>query len=385
MSIPHLAIVTGCLLADNNPNSLEAIAPRPTTEPLPLQNDWVRHHTTYLRHLLSSIYGPTFDAKHKPAWMWNRGRSKRSWFLRICREYYEDDSANLSILASRLEMGLGDWALMTTLTFVLFLLPCMSGFFVAYYTPEIGLSCRSVTFLFYACSQTWLLLLWIWNFTWRDKDWRERPRFMEANVLSAQSHICDVVLPIPRIEVPEAGSSLAPPSSDKQQKPAIVSTARFPGPPVRMESVVSLLAAARWFPPQEKIAKYSVINTWHVERYGFLLFWLLMGLGLLGAVFSAIGGTLMQIIGVYRNCLCRLTTQNWWYGRAEAIIVISTNSAQDISQALHFWIPMGCAATGFLALVTYIAWWYQRRLRMLFGVLVDMAGTNLPERMAMPA
>lgn len=403
MSIPHIAIVSGCLLAGNNPNTLEAMAPRSDAAPREPRNNWVNAHTNFLRGRVDRMFGSTYDAKYKPAWMWDRGRSKRSWLLRVCQEYQHEDTKHLEALTERLDMGPGDWAIVSTLAFLLFFIPCTFGFLTSYYTPQIGLSCRSLTFLVYGCSQTWLLLLWIWNLTWRDKDWRRRAqekkdlaKSKETSVRPDDGPVQDVIglqvaekakegivkrlVSIVKIRERRVDNrSPSPPDEDNRRIPEDAldhpqqdATAQQ----VHRLSWLSCLAKARWFTPR---AEPLTLRRKYTERFGFVLFWVMMSLGFLGAMVSAFAGTMMQIMGVYRTCLCQINAHSWFHGKDKAVLEISSNSALDIRQAAHFWIPMGGAAAGFLGVVAYIAWWYQRRLRMLFGKLVDEIGVKLPE------
>ena len=93
---------------------------------------------------------------------------------------------------------------------------------------------------------------------------------------------------------------------------------------------------------------------------------------------------MMQVMGVYRNCLCQINVNACRHGRSKANLKLSTNSAEDIEQALKYWIPTGGAASSFLGSVTYVAWWYQRRQRFRFTELVgrldDKFPLNVPEQ-----
>ncbi len=82
----------------------------------------------------------------------------------------------------------------------------------------------------------------------------------------------------------------------------------------------------------------------------------------------------MQLLGVYRNCLCALPVW-YWKGRnradSEAYINLSTDSPFVIMAARTWWIRTGAVAVGFLCLSTYWGWWYQRRLRGLFREVAE--------------
>ncbi len=57
-----------------------------------------------------------------------------------------------------------DWAFLILVTLALMATPFALTFWTSYYTPTIGLSCRSFTFLLYFCFQIWLSMTWLWDF-----------------------------------------------------------------------------------------------------------------------------------------------------------------------------------------------------------------------------
>jgi len=408
-SIPHIAIVSGCLLAGNNPNTLAGITP-PRGK---LQRVWNSRHfwstlTEPLLDVTDRVVGLTYDAKYKPAWMWNRGRNKRDWLLRLCEEFQGHDRHDfLPNLKAEISMGWLDWLTVSVFAFLLFFIPCLFGFLTSFYTPQIGLSCRSLTFLMYGCAQTWLLLLWIWNLTWRDNNWRARRRGLDVYAIADYqlSHMSPAaanplpgkteggIAPMIHVGVAstehEAQSSLlmqaGDPSPAADNEPN-ASTEQAPNSGFR--EIFSNLSEARWFrrssnkrPSSDEnraLSHGGLSSGSGISRLGFIIFWLLMAIGFAAAVFSAIGGTMMQIMGVYRNCLCQINVNTWLHGRDEATLQVSTNSAEDIQQASRYWIPMGGAASGFLGLVAYVAWWYQRRLRFRFTELVEKIDERHP-------
>ncbi|KAK9778449.1 hypothetical protein SCAR479_04851 [Seiridium cardinale] len=92
-----------------------------------------------------------------------------------------------------------------------------------------------------------------------------------------------------------------------------------------------------------------------------------------GATFSSIGGTLMQLIGVYRNCICKIPAQYWLNkNHPDAYILLTTNTSEEISEALTWWQGTAIAAIAVLCAVCAFGWWHQRRLRALFGDLVEL-------------
>lgn len=402
-SIPHIAIVSGCLLAGNNPNTLAGITPPRGRLP----RVWNSGHfwstlTEPLLDVTDRVVGLTYDANYKPAWMWNRGRSKREWILRLCEEFRDHDRHDfLPALKAEISMGRLDWLTVSVFAFLLFFIPCLFGFLTSFYTPQIGLSCRSLTFLMYGCAQTWLLLLWIWNLTWRDNNWRARRRGLDVYARAGRelSHMSMAAAnPLPDETeggiVPMTRADAANTEHETQSIPLMQAGGSSPNasteqaPNSGFGEIFSSLSEARWFrrssnqrPSSDEnraLSQGALQSGSGISRLGFIIFWLLMAIGFAAAVFSAIGGTMMQIIGVYRNCLCQINMNTWLHGRNEATLGISSNSAEDIQQASRYWIPMGGAASGFLGLVAYVAWWYQRRLRFRFTELVGRIDERLP-------
>ena len=123
---------------------------------------------------MGTVVVPTYEAHYQPAWMWERGRSKREWVMKLCQEFHDEDPVELRQLRNSLRMSPGDWTMISLFAFMLFFIPCLLGLLVSYYTPVVAVSCRSLTCIVYAAAQTVLLLLWIWNFTWRDQRWYDR-------------------------------------------------------------------------------------------------------------------------------------------------------------------------------------------------------------------
>jgi hypothetical protein len=290
MSIPHISIISGCLLAGNNPNTLEGIAPQVHQDvQLPEPGNNLQKVRRAAKQVAQTRYRPVYDAFYKPAWMWDRGKTKQRWLVKLC-DSYRDSYANHLLVHDKLEelkgelyLSVGNWITISSLSFLLYFIPCMLGLLEAYWTPQIGLSCRSMTFLTYAAAQSLLSLIWICDFSLR-----QNRHFIRA----------------------------------------------------------------------------------------FL--WFAMAIGLVAAIFSAIGGTLMQIIGVYRNCLCKINISSWRYSKDETNMLLSSNNKVDIDQAELHWKSMGIAAAVFLGVTCYVGWWYQRRLRYNFKGLVERLDTRLP-------
>ena len=98
-------------------------------------------------------------------------------------------------------------------------------------------------------------------------------------------------------------------------------------------------------------------------------FWAVSSLCLLGSLFAIIAGTMMQLMGTYRNCFCYVNAQHWYYLDTQTVSIASDTAGQRASS--KNWISMGIVATGFMGVTCYLAWWYQRLLRHRFGDQVE--------------
>jgi len=292
MTIPHVAIVSGCLLAGNNPNTLEVI--------ICGINPWeaeVHKRDKHWWHYLN-LYRSSYESVYQPVWMWERGRNKRKWIRRVQKEFEDETPPGYQHEGKApperrfddrymphdndFKLDALDWAFLIIVATGLMAAPLILAFLTSFYTPTIGLSCRSFTFLLYFLFQVWISLIWFWDFQFEERS----PLTKEVTWLSGK-----------KITVPSI---------------------------------------------------YCVV----------------MAFGLIGSVFTTIAGTFMQILGVYRNCLCSIPMSAWSSG--DYSWVVSTNSADDIKYAEHFWLPTGITSIVVLILVCYVGWWYQRHWRRRF-------------------
>lgn len=297
MTIPHVAIVGGCLLAGNNPNTLEVIMCGIS----PWDSEAHKRDKRWWHYL--NLYRSLYNSVYQPVWMWERGRSKRTWIRRVQKEFEDEippgDQSKEKLTSGEhpkdkylpqddnFKLHPMDWVFLIIVASALMATPFILAFLTSFYTPTVGLSCRSFTFLLYFLFQIWISLIWFWDFRYEKRS----PLTKEMTWLSGE-----------KITVPSI---------------------------------------------------YCVV----------------MAFGLIGSAFTAIAGTFLQILGVYRNCLCSIPMSAW--SSREYSIVISTNSADDIRYAGHFWLPTGITSIVVLILVCYVGWWYQRHWRRRFTTLID--------------
>ena len=184
MTIPHVAIVSGCLLAGNNPNIFEGIICNLRSMPKPEKSQGLwetvweiiarrRKSTSPPQQLWKdadnifiNIYGPFYESQYQPVWMWNRGQNKQKWINRVQRLYNENPKKmKHPTLTGKLPLlNWIAWSYLVFFAVFLILGPFVLAYLTAYYTPTVGLSCRSFTFVLYFICQGWLSITWGWKF-----------------------------------------------------------------------------------------------------------------------------------------------------------------------------------------------------------------------------
>ncbi len=293
MTVPHIAIVSGLLLAGNNPNILEGVFATERDE----QGDDIS--------ILGIQFELAYPSCYKVAWQWLRGHTKKRWINKVIETYGirrdvrfpGDLQVDKDIEELRTMMALAplDWFLLLSLTTLLLGVPFILAFLTAFYTPEVGVSCRSLTFLAYAAVEFTQIGLWLWAYAG----------------------------PPPR----STDDSHEPSHLDFFRRGGWLDTHGFYRP-----------SSTSWFLGPRNTR--SLGSVWRrlkqdpIRAYWCLLYYLLAGLFGFAAIFAALGGTLMQLIGVYSAGLCNLTVDHWFEpveDRPKA--VISTNSADMISNA----------------------------------------------------
>jgi len=278
MTIPHVAIVSGLLLAGNNPNILEVIVIGAV--------DPKKHDKSLKRMGSGRWYQPFYDTAYTPVWMLERGRNKQQWIDRIADSYPSREDTHDSHRRRRnFRLEWTDWLEIAIIAIVLVIFPYALALITSYNTPRVGLACRSLTFTLYFIMQFCYALLWLWDFFY-------------------PHHLHD-----------------------------------HPG--IKRQSI-------------------------HLDRLYFVLSTLVM----LGSGFTAVVGTLLQVVGVYRNCLCAMPVRHWL--KKDSFIVLSGNSRTAIRLAKEYWLPTGIASIVLLVMTCYAGWWYQRHWREQFRGVVDL-------------
>ncbi len=162
MIIFHVAIVSGCLLASNNPSTSAGIVGSSYEELEHEHRDLQRRATlagqgygyespkwTWERfsHIVLG-WSDSFETEFQPVSLWARGSNKMKWIRKS--EAWREDPAFRSLM----EITPWGWLLKIFVpALVLVVLPQGSGGFVAYWTPPRGVGCRCINFLAYALCQ----------------------------------------------------------------------------------------------------------------------------------------------------------------------------------------------------------------------------------------
>ncbi|OIW35394.1 hypothetical protein CONLIGDRAFT_56785 [Coniochaeta ligniaria NRRL 30616] len=325
MTIPHIAIVSGLLLAGNNPNILEGVF---ATE---------RDETSDDFRFLGLQFELAYPSCYKVAWQWLRGNTKKKWINKLIETYEtrwdidfagnRDRDSDIEYLRAMTTLSPLDWFLVLSLATLLLGVPFILAFLTAFFTPEIGLSCRSLTFTVYACLEFSQVLLWLWAYAGppppRSNSSKHVLNFLHRNGWLDRHGFYN----------PTSTSWLLGPRKHRTFRHVWSKTRQQP-----------------------------------VRAFWCFVWYFLTTVFGLSAIFTALGGTLMQLMGVYSAGLCYVTVENWTrpYDK-RPMPVISSNSRDMIMYASVYWKPCAITAIVFMTVVSFVGWWYQRRMRDMFA------------------
>ena len=178
MIIVHVTIVSGCLLASNNPSSASIIYPK---KRVPFGQ--IRERFTLVDTQLAiedkcqakieaclRLFSLTYNNRYEPVWMWTRGKNKALW-LRETDTWKEEPP----IFREQMKLSAWGWLNLIVGSYFLVLLPCALAFWIEYTTPPVGVVCRALTILVYAVCQLIFVLLSAWSHfkTTQNEFWRE--------------------------------------------------------------------------------------------------------------------------------------------------------------------------------------------------------------------
>lgn len=230
MTIVLVAIVSGCLLANNNPSTLFAVVgwtiPDLTGPKLPFK------------------WWPVHDSNVQPVSIWDRGSNKRALLK---------DNAAWITYKWKYPVDFYYWSFVITSTLILTVLPSALAIAISY--TYIGFSCRAFNILLYAVLQLVLIFMVVW------RDWRPS----------------------------------SPPSCEYRTRNSLV-----------------------------------------------LLFFVL-------SVFCSFVGTMLQIMGVYRNCICYIPVGYWLHPDDVPIRHLAGDTLQR-RNASRYWTFISYGSIGFLTI-----------------------------------
>lgn len=296
MTIVHVSIVAGCLFASNNPSTTATLAGLPLKK---VKGHWLNPWT------------PVYPSIFQPVWMWQRGDQKMLWV----RDTRANDQREFK---AKVDLSYGALLSLAAVATSLVLLPALLAFLVEYFSPKVGLGCRSLTVSIYFCSQVVLILV-------------------------------KLIMSLMRKNTP-----------------------RYLGQPKGPKSFHEWVQAALQI-CQSKV-RPDIIQQWAID-HTILLRVLISTLGIFigiltllaigAAIFTTFAGTLMEIIGVYHSCLCGVSATAWGRNIDSAILFLASDTA-GLRASANLWSRCGYAAVVFMSIMCYIGYWYQRYLREKF-------------------
>ena len=297
MCIVHVSIISGCLLASNNPSAAAAIVGEDHENISLLKRLELARTRSSLEDVIEAYLGAVsglslvYHSRYEPVWMWARGKCKARWLRNT-------EARKKPWFREKVEINIWGWGGLVYVATFLVLLPSSIAFWIEFITPQRGVACRSLTILMYSAAQLIMIALTAWsNF----KDSRE---------------------------------------------------------------------TSFW-------AEHPWLNGLRSNRIGYITAFLLLLPAWLGALLATLAGTLMQLTGIFENCLCALSVRHWVHPE-NAIVTLSSDTEAD-RLASSPWVRAGAAALASLTVITYLGWWCQRYLRETFRNRVEKFA-NAPPR-----
>jgi hypothetical protein len=337
--LSHVAVVRTLLLGGNNPNILEDVLASEKKGYRP--NSRSPDTTPLLFGLLRRE--PIPPNRPKVVWQWQRGDNKKQWINQLLRTYRGDCPVDVDVdtntninymytveqhdadddledLRAKTNLSALDWFLLLSLTFLLLGVPFVLAFSTAFFTPQAGLSCRSLTLIVYFCTQVGQVALFVWAYAGGndvarvgdgDGARRRRRGFHPVDFFRWGGWL-------------DANGFYNPTS-------------------------------VKWLLTENgrKNTVWEVIRSgelWSFRAVSSGIFYFLVVLFGLGAVFSGLGGSLMQMMGksvlllrsslfcplihlagVYRTAMCYINVQHWLAPTdRKPMAILSTNSEEMI-------------------------------------------------------
>ncbi|KAL8704564.1 MAG: hypothetical protein Q9201_002299 [Fulgogasparrea decipioides] len=162
MIIVHVSVISGSLLASNNPSLASIIYPKKRAHLRRAERyEYANRRLDMEDQVQAYIEAITplplsYNNRYEPVWMWNRGKNKALW-LRRTKAWHH------SWFRKRINLSAWNWLLLIVGAYCLVFLPCALAFWIEYATPPVGVRCRSLTILVYAICQFIFVLLSGWS------------------------------------------------------------------------------------------------------------------------------------------------------------------------------------------------------------------------------
>lgn len=287
MTIVHVSVIGGSLLASNNPSTAAAIVKR-RPEELGSNNrtrdaGWYSDPEAYIQTIIKALIPLIYETRYEPAWMWSRGKNKGFWLSKTSAWEHHDWFSDM------VHIRLRGWFGLFVIAYLLVLIPCGLAFWIEYRTPPVTVGCRSMTILLYMVTQTIFMIYYAWSHFKAFRNFRE----MEwCGWLRRKA--------------------------------------------VRIRSTMLIFAPAWLLAVSTKI--FGLLTT------------CLAGLTMLLAVFTTFVGTLMQITGIFQNCSCA-ATYSWAYRSDSTVsLATDTQSDRASSDTWNHAGYSALAVLGFVTL-----------------------------------
>jgi hypothetical protein len=296
MSLVHVSMVSGCLLASNNHSTLRSVLGNDFPEDIQHELQPDKQAQSASKKALLQWFPLSYSKTFPSAWLWNRGHTKRQWISRV------PEFCDVIIVSSF------EYFLIGIAAFFLIIIPSILGLIVAYQTPEIGFSCRSIVILLYTCSQVVLVVYYAFHSYW-----------------------------------------ISHGTVDDDEEIKYHQHGKF----------------RKWFLCSQSAFVHHTLHTLFVAV-------------LMISIITCVAGTLLEVMGVFRNCLCLATVNDWFNPNAQILL---NPLASLVSQKSHqWWAPTGWSAIGFMLVVCVSGWWYQLVLRLRFEKRVEEIGVIYGQR-----
>ncbi|MCJ1369577.1 hypothetical protein MMC20_000789 [Loxospora ochrophaea] len=283
MCILHVTIISGSLLASNNPSTVVAIVGRGRDQGSKNQSKPALEATVQAKIEKLSQASLVYDSRYEPVWMWDRGKTKARW-LRGTQAWKKD------WFRQKIEISDTGWIGLIVVAVFLIMFPCAIAFWIEFQTPARGVACRALTIIVYTVGQIVMIILTAWSHFKASQD------------------------------------------------------------------------ANDW-------TRHAWLRHLKHKWLGYFVALLLLFPAWLAALFATFAGTLMQITGIFENCLCGMSIGHWIHSGTGIVSLAQDTEADRLSSS--DWIEAGTLAMVFLAAITYLGWWAQKYLRETFTFRVE--------------